>query len=242
VPERGRRTTYPARVRPAPLLAVAVSALVGAACGVAGGLLIDRSPTYPDPLGVDASLVNQPCQPNKSLLVIGTGSNRSAVAAAVASVSGSDVRYLSTRDSCDTAWTRAGHSPSRYAVYLGPFSPREACEQRMTEGIQGHLVTQLTQGSTAPVQCLCYVSYTQMPVLRPTPSTSTGDMIFIRALQDLLAHMGRIPPDHVTGIYDQDTQTAIEDFQQQHSPPASGVVSSGTWHRLQQVGCPLYPS
>jgi hypothetical protein len=229
-------------VRPASLLAVAVSAVVGAVCGVGGGLLLDNGPTYPDPLGIDAPLVNQPCQPNESLLVIGTGSNRSAVAAAASSVSGSGVRYLSTRDSCDTAWNRAGHSPSRYAVYLGPFSTREACERRMTEGIQGHLVTLLTQGSTAPVQCLCYVSYAQMPVLRSTPTASTGDMIFIRALQDLLAHMGRIPVDHVTGVYDQDTQSAIEDFQQEHSPPASGVVNSGTWHRLQQVGCPLYPS
>jgi peptidoglycan hydrolase-like protein with peptidoglycan-binding domain len=226
-------------VRPASLLAVAVSAVVGAACGVVGGLLINDQPSYPDPLGVGASLVNQPCQPQKSLLVLGTGGTQSAIAAAVSGASGVDARYLDIRGSCDATWTRDGHPAPRYVAYQGPFRTGQACEQRMTQGIQGHLVTQLTAGSTEPVQCLCYIPYTQMPVLRPfdETSTSTTDTIFIRALQVLLAHIGRNPPDHVNGQYDARTQAAIEEFQRQHSPHANGVVTTSTWNQLQKVGC-----
>jgi peptidoglycan hydrolase-like protein with peptidoglycan-binding domain len=229
-------------VRPASLLAVVVSAIAGAVSGVAGGLLIDDKPSYPDPLGVGVSLVNQPCRAQESLLVLGMGDTQAAIAAAVSSAPDADVRYLATGDSCHTAWNRAGHAASRYVVYQGPVSPTKACEQRMTAGIQGHLVTQLTAGSTEPVQCLCYFPYTQMPVLRPNADATTADSIFIRALQDLLTHMGRNPPDHVTGVYDVQTQTAIEDFQQQRNPPANGVVDADTWHNLQMFGCQRYPS
>ena len=114
-------------MRPSSLLAVAVSAVVGAVCGVGGGLLIDNGPTYPDPLGVDVPLVNQPCQPNESLLVLGMGGTQSAIAAAVTNVPGAGARYLATRDSCDTAWNRAGHAAARYVAYHGPFSTSEAC-------------------------------------------------------------------------------------------------------------------
>lgn len=229
-------------MRPTSLIAVAVSAVVGAACGVGGGLLINDKPSYPDPLGVGASLVNQPCQAKESLLVLGMGDSQSAIAAAVANAPDSDVRYLTTGDSCHTAWNRAGHAASHYVVYQGPFSTSKACEQRMTAGIQGHLVTRLTAGSTEPVQCLCYFPYTQMPVLRTNADATTVNSIFIRALQDLLTHMGRNPPSHVTGVYDVPTQTAIEDFQQQRNPPATGVVNADTWHNLQRFGCKLYPS
>jgi peptidoglycan hydrolase-like protein with peptidoglycan-binding domain len=226
-------------VRPASLLAVAVSAVVGAACGVAGGLLINDQPSYPDPLGVGVSLVNQSCQPRMSLLVLGTGDTQSAIAAAVSGAAGVDVRYLDIRGSCHTTWTRDGHTGPRYVAYQGPFKTGSACEQRMTQGIQGHLVTQLTASSTEPVQCLCYIPYTRMPELRPfdETSTSTTDTIFIRALQVLLAHIGLNPPDHVNGQYDARTQAAIEEFQRQHGPRANGVVTASTWNQLQKVGC-----
>jgi peptidoglycan hydrolase-like protein with peptidoglycan-binding domain len=229
-------------VRPASLLAVAVSAIVGAVSGVAGGLLIDDKPSYPDPLGVGVPLVNQSCQAQKSLLVLGMGDTQSAVASALSDLAGSDLRYLATRDSCHTAWNRVGHAAARYVVYQGPLTTTAACQQRMTAGIQGHLVTRLTAGSTEPVQCLCYVAVTDMPVLRPTPTPTPADVIFIRALQDLLAHLDRKPPRHVTGRYDLRTQTAIEEFQQQNSLLATGMVTTRTWQKLKQHGCPLYPS
>lgn len=224
-------------MRPASLLAVAVSAVVGAVCGVGGGLLIDNGPTYPDPLGVDVPLVNQPCQPNESLLVLGMGGTQSAIAAAVTNVPGAGARYLATRDSCDTAWNRAGHAAARYVAYQGPFSTSEACQRRMTESIQGHLVTRLTSGSPEPVQCLCYVAVAQMPILRQNPQPTTSDIIFIRALQDLLVHMGRLPPGHVTGHYDLLTQKAVEELQQERGLLANGDVNSDTWNNLKRLGC-----
>jgi hypothetical protein len=229
-------------VRPASLLAVGVSAVLGVACGVGGALLIGGGPGYPDPLGVGASMVNQPCQPGKSLLVVGTGDVQPAIAEAVTSVQGSEVRYLATRDSCHTAWNRVGHPTSRYVAYQGPFSTRQACEQRMSQGIQGHLVAQLTTGATEPVQCLCQVSSSDLPVFRPNAETTTADIIFIRALQDLLTHMGRNPPGHLNGVYDLETQRAIERFQHQHGIFPNGDVNSGTWQQLRRNGCKRYTS
>jgi peptidoglycan hydrolase-like protein with peptidoglycan-binding domain len=168
------------------------------------------------------------------------GDVQPAIAQAVTSVRGSDVRYLATRDSCRTAWNRIGHPTSRYVAYQGPFSTRQACEQRMTEGIQGHLVAQLTRGATEPVQCLCQVSFTQLPVFRPNAETTTPDIIFLRALQDLLAHMGRNPPGHVNGVYDLRTQRAIAGFQQQHGLVPNGDVNTETWQALRRIGCKRY--
>jgi peptidoglycan hydrolase-like protein with peptidoglycan-binding domain len=116
----------------------------------------------------------------------------------------------------------------------------------MTAGIQGHLVTRLTAGSTEPVQCLCYVAATEMPTLRSTPTATPGDVIFIRALQDLLAHLDRTPTSQatspVTGRYDLRTQTSIAEFQQQNGLVANGWVNTRTWQKLKQRGCQLYPS
>ncbi|MFL6113331.1 MAG: peptidoglycan-binding domain-containing protein [Catenulispora sp.] len=228
-------------MRSTPVLAVVASALVGIACGVAGGLALHENTSYPDPLGVGAPMVNQPCQ-DKSLLVVGMGDSRPAIAQAVADLQGSEVRYLATGDSCPTAWNRAGRPERTYVVYQGPFSTQQACEQRMTEGIQGHLVTQLTRGNTEPVQCLCYVSLTEMPMFRPSAATTTADSIFIRALQDLLTHLGRNPPNHRNGVYDVRTQTEIKDFQLQHAIRPNGVVNTDTWRSLRRLGCKRYLS
>ena len=240
-PARGP-SPYPSLVRRARLLAVAVSAVLGVIAGVATGFVVDGNTVTSDPLGVGVPLVNQPCQPKQSLLVVGWGGAQAAVAAAVSSVPDGTARYLDTRESCRTAWNRAGHTASRYVVYQGPYPTHEACQQRLTGGVQGHLVTRLTAGSTEPVQCLCYFPFTKMPVLRPNADTTTTDTIFIRALQDLLTHMGRNPPDHVTGVYDPQTQTAIKEFQQQHHGFANGDVNTPTWQDLQKQGCRLYKS
>jgi peptidoglycan hydrolase-like protein with peptidoglycan-binding domain len=229
-------------VRPASLFAVGVSAVLGAVSGVGGALLIGGSPTYPDPLGVGVSMVDQSCQPGKSVLVVGMGDGQPAIAAAVTSVQGSGVRYLATRHSCQTAWNRVGHASYLYVAYEGPFSTRQACEQRMTEDIQGHLVAELRDGATEPVQCLCQVSYTEMPVLRPNADPTTHDIIVTRALQDLLAHMGRNPPRHANGVYDLRTQRAIKAFQQQHGLLANGDVNTETWQLLRRIGCKRYTS
>ncbi|MDX6357400.1 MAG: putative peptidoglycan binding domain, partial [Nocardioidaceae bacterium] len=80
------------------------------------------------------------------------------------------------------------------------------------------------------------------PELRTTPTATPGDVIFIRALQDVLAHLNRTPLRRVTGRYDLRTQAAIEDFQQQNGLSANGVVNTPTWRKLKQRGCQLYPS
>jgi peptidoglycan hydrolase-like protein with peptidoglycan-binding domain len=81
-----------------------------------------------------------------------------------------------------------------------------------------------------------------MPVLRPNADPTTHDIIFTRALQDLLAHMGRNPPRHANGVYDLRTQRAIRAFQQQHGLLANGDVNTETWQLLRRIGCKRYTS
>lgn len=237
-PARGP-SPYPALVRRAHLLAVAVSAVLGVIAGVATGFVVDGNTVTSDPLGVGVPLVNQPCS-GKSLLVVGMGGAQSAIASAVARAPGGGARYLDTRDSCRTAWNRPGHSASRYVAYVGPASSQQACDQRMSAGQKGLLVTQLKEGNTEPVQCLCYLDPASMLVLRTTPEPSTLESIYIRGLQDLLTHVGRYPPGHITGIYDIQTVNAVSQFQHDRGLPANGVVNADTWGRLQALACRKY--
>jgi peptidoglycan hydrolase-like protein with peptidoglycan-binding domain len=226
-------------VRRAHLLAVAVSALLGVVAGVVGGFVVGGSPATSDPLGVGVPMVNQPCS-GQALLVVGWGGSQSAVAAAVARAPEGGARYLDTHGSCRTAWNRPGHTASRYIAYVGPSETKQACQERVNAAQKGLLVTRLQDGNTDPVQCLCYFAPSAMPVLRTTPEPSTLESIYIRGVQDMLAHIGRNPPGHVTGIYDQQTVAAVSTFQHDRGLAANGVVGAETWGRLQAASCRKY--
>lgn len=234
-------SAYPSRVRPTHLLAVLLSALLGAGLGVAGALAAGGSHSAEDPLGLGIPLVNQGCS-GESVIVIASGSQDFAFSDVLAAEPGS-ARYLATDRSCPTAWSQNGRKAEPYAAYQGPYSSlAEACAERMTVAHRGDFVTVLRPGDTQPVQCLCKLSYRSNPVLRPGAEESTLKAMYIYALQDLLAHLGRLPADHRTGHYDQQTIDAVKQYQHDTAVPANGVVNPPTWHSIVTRACKRYPS
>jgi hypothetical protein len=226
-------------VRPAHLLAVLVSALLGAGLGVVGALATGGSNSVEDPLGLGIPLVNQGCS-GESLIVIDSGSQDSLFSDVSAAEPGS-VRYLATDRSCPTAWSQNGRKAEPYAAYQGPYSSlMEACAERMTVAHRGDFVTVLRRGDTRPVQCLCKLSYRLNPVLRSGVDDVLSAM-YVYGLQDLLAHLGRLPADHSTGRYDQQTIDAVKQYQHDSALPANGVVSPPTWHSIVTRACKRYP-
>ena len=221
------------------LIAVAVSALLGVACGVVGGFVLDRHRSaYPDPLRLGVALVNQPCT-HETLLVVARGNGSAQLGATVASEQ--DVHYLDTRDSCPTAWNDPGAEVGRYAAYLGPYdSPTQACPARMTR--RGGFVTRLVSGTTEPVQCLCYLSFASMPTLRSGMDANAVTSAYVRSLQRLLTTLHLNPETHKTGIYDVQTVEQIRRFQHDHALPPNGVVKRATWEALVRQGCAHYTS
>jgi hypothetical protein len=227
-------------VRPAPVLAVAASALIGVACGIGGGLLTDSGGSpHEDPLALGISLVNRSCT-GDSLLVVASGNTSSQLASAAAEYP--QASYLDTRASCSTAWNEYGPDP-RYVAYLGPFpSTTDACSQRMTAQHRGDFVTRLHAGNQEPVRCLCYQAYSSLPTLRIGMDPTTLAGIETRGMQRVLTDLGYLTPGHMTGFYDRPTVDAVKRFQQDHGLPFNGVVNTTTWKVLITKGCLLYSS
>jgi peptidoglycan hydrolase-like protein with peptidoglycan-binding domain len=220
---------------------VATSALLGIVAGVVGGLVVDRSAATHDPLGLGVAQVDQPCT-GKTLLVVARGDAAAQLGATIAT-EGHGVRYLDTRASCDTAWTDPGHTPPRYAAYLGPYdSPAKACPLRMTVAHRGSFVTRLESGTTDPVQCLCYVSFSTMPLLRAGQDISDSTGIYVRAMQRMLTDLGLNPPTHQNGLYDLRTVNQIRQFQHDSAIPVTGATDTQTWQVLVRRGCRLHNS
>ncbi|MGC4109780.1 MAG: peptidoglycan-binding domain-containing protein [Nocardioides sp.] len=221
------------------LLAVTVSAVLGIAGGVLSGRLIDHGSGGSDPLGLGVDMVNQSCT-GQSLLVTMASRSQDALASAVAE--NPDTRYLEITRSCPTVWKQEVTAHG-YATYLGPYSTiSQACQTRMTVAHRGDLVTRLVNGSTQPVQCLCYLGYSTMPILRQSMDLSALDGIYVRALQKMLYTAGVNHDDTETGLYDDATIKQVKAFQTLKGLPANGVVNAATWHALQGRACKLYPS
>jgi hypothetical protein len=228
-------------VRPASLLAVAVSAVLGAALGVGSGLALDHhgNASFSDPLGVGIPMQDQSCT-DGTLVVVATGDSAPPLAAAGAQFP--HVRYLDIRASCATAWVEQGPTP-RYAAYLGPYASRqEACGIRMTAEHRGDFVTRLHDGNAKPVRCVCYEPSSAMPLLRSGMDATVLDGIWVRAMQRVLTDLGFLAKGHLSSFYDQPTFSAIERFQSQSGLRANGVVGPATWGALVTQGCKLYAS
>jgi Putative peptidoglycan binding domain len=225
-------------VRRPRLLAATLSGLLGVLGGVVAGTLLDRHHQL-DPLGLGVPMVNQQCT-GKSLLVTVGGTSPALLASAVAE-DPDHVRYLEVAHSCPTAWNPGNNRTDGYVTYLGPYtSTSQACAVRMTAAHRGDLVTKLHRGNQTPVQCLCYLDYATMPRLRPGMEVDALDGIYVRALQGLLSAIGLNPPEHSTGLYDDQTVQQVTAFQRTTGLPQNGVVDASTWHQLKDQGCRNY--
>ena len=232
-------------MRPGTLTALLASAVLGVVCGIGGGLYVSRDSAVDDPLGLGVGMVDQPCSTHPQhdpLLVVATGDTSSALAGAVAE-SPDHTRYLDISRSCDTAWVTDQAQP-HYAAYIGPYpNARQACQVRMSAAHRGDIVTLLRAGDTEPVECVCYLSYATMPVLRPGMEADAVDGIYIRSLQRLLLALGEREVTHSKGVYDEQTIAQVRRVQDRTLRlPATGIVDAQTWHALQTQACALYTS
>jgi len=225
-------------VRPVALIAVAVSAVLGVALGIGGGLALDRGQdSFEDPLALGVPMVNQSCT-GQFLLAIGKG-GLTSLAAALSSNPGG--HYLDTDRSCATAWTDSTRPTPHWVAYLGPYgSGAQACAVRMTAANQGSTVTHLRPGTPDTLHCVCYLDYHAMPTLSTGMAAGVTATMWTRALQNMLVDMGRAKKDDATGLYDLTTASQVRQLQRDTNIGATGVVDPLTWHAVQRVGCPLY--
>ena len=220
-------------VRPARIFAVAVSAVLGGLLGVAAGFALDKG--YQDPLGLDAPMVNQPCQLNKALLVLVTGDSAGDLGSDIASHDGA--RYLETANSCRTAWRRPGRPSMSYAAYLGPFSRGDACKKQMTGDFRGAHVTMLTKDSPDTIVCACYVAREGIPVLRLNQEMTDHDLVYLHDAQRLLSNLGTRPDVPGTDFYDEELESQVRQFQQTHGRRVTGSLNPETWRTLLFAAC-----
>ena len=227
-------------VRPARILALTVSAVLGVAVGVVAGMVPDTHPrahsSYQDPLGLGAPMVNQPCN-GRVLLLLASSDNPNGLGPELSA--NSDARYLETADSCDTAWAPRGEATHAYVVYQGPYRLRAGCAMRMTGEHRNDSVTQLTAKTPELVRCLCFVSYRDAPMLPMGANLDDFEIVYLHSLQNLLTAMGRRGDIPTTEHYDQRTVSEVKRFQRYVGRPATGKLFPLTWKDLQNRGCKL---
>jgi hypothetical protein len=207
--------------------------VLGIGLGVVAGVVLDRG--YDDPLGLDAAMVNQPCQDNQALLVLVTGDNEGDLGSDIASHDGA--RYLETANSCRTAWRRPGKLPQSYVAYLGPFSRGDACEKQMTGDYRGAHVTMLTQDSPDTVPCACYVAREGIPVLRLGQYMTDQDLVYLHDVQRLLTSLNIRPDEPADDSYDDELAAQVQEFQHDHGHVVTGNMNPDTWRALLKAGC-----
>ena len=206
-------------MRPARILAVTASAVLGVALGVGAALALDIQPAQ-DPLGLGAPMVNQACQEHQAVLVLASGVTGGALASDLASRDGA--RYLETANSCRTAWRRAGRPIERYVAYLGPFSRSAACAKQMTGDYRGAHVTMLAQDTPDTETCACFVS---------------RDGIYLHDVQTMLTQLKYRPDEPITNSYDQELESQVRLFQQARDQKANGVMNADIWQALLNAAC-----
>ena len=224
--------------RPARILAVTVSAVLGVIGGVVTGVVLADRSGFDDPLALGVPMVNQACT-GRALLVVSASDSTSGLAPSVADEP--DARYLEASRSCPTAWRHRDRPTKRYVAYLGPFDTDQACAQRLTDEHWDDGVVILTRGATDTVQCVCHVSYIRMPTLgRPGATPTPLEVAYTKALQEMLTVLGRRPDVDPNGVYDQRTSLQVRRLQSDSGLATTGLMDSDTWRTLRNQTCDLY--
>lgn len=224
--------------RPLRVLAVTASALLGVVGGVVTGIVAADQSDFYDPLSLGVPMVNQACARGQALLVVDSSNTAAGLTDTVADQE--DSRYLETARSCQTAWRHEDQPGQRYVLYLGPFDVDPACEQRLSEEHWDDRVVSLERGTTDTVQCVCHVSYKQMPTLMPGMDRTSLDIVYIKSLQGMLSKLGRRPDTDPTGDYDQETENEVRRLQADAGIDTTGSMGSDTWRVLRNRACDLY--
>lgn len=220
--------------------------------GTAGGVttaLVTATDQPSDPLGIGIPQVDLRCT-GEPVLVVETGDSAAALRPAVANnPPDEELHYLDTRTSCDARWTpETSTAEPRWVVYAGPGDRQVLCEDRMTAAHRGDNVTFLIDGSPRRADCLCEVSLDEAPVLRPGMSLDAGEVIWVRALQDMFATIDAertrpeptaLTEDDVTGSYDRRTIARVRALEEANAAPTDGVVDGDLWNTLVRSGCRL---
>jgi hypothetical protein len=221
--------------RPARILAVLASAVLGVGGGVAAALLMDSDTQGSDPLNLGVTLVEQRCT-GDFLLVTAVGDFGSALAPGTTPYDG-HAHYLKISDSCPTAWRPHGTVTAGYAAYLGPYgNGGEACAARVR--LRGAFVTRLHEGNQQATQCLCYLSEASLPRFTPGMAIGVDDGVYARALEDLLTSMKLLPDTyHYSGRFDPPLVAAVKKVQADATLPRTGVTDLHTWQSAIKQGC-----
>ncbi len=225
---------------PSKALIVGLAAVLGVACGVVTAFSLPSH--VEDPLHLGAALVNQPCRPGQSVVMVAFGKPTGNLTSGVQSNPGA--RYLQPSKSCDTTWryhlpgTTSVRPDPQYVVYLGPYDTNRACAIRMQGAHKGDFVTMLSAGSPDMVQCICHVNLADAPTLRPNMTIDATDSIWIRQLQGMFRDAHLLPD--VTGVYDQATQDVVRTQLATYDPQTSGTIDSTAWGYLARM-CSRYP-
>ena len=224
------------------LWVLVVAGLVGILGGLLAAYVVPRASqeSAADPLDLGVPLANLDCS-GESIMVVGCGSTRAPLAAAVADNPNGDVRYLRTDDSCPTRYAPPTREVPDFVVYLGPYDDLgEACCRRLTVEHKGDNLTRLHAGNEIYVKCICELPTDDFPELSVGMVATVGDGIWIRGVQGLLVDIDRLPDDGVTGTYDEQTAAVIRRIQANGAVPADGVVDAVTWRLLRDRACGTY--
>jgi hypothetical protein len=229
------------------LAALALAVVLGVCGGAVTAYLVqdDATPQAdgPDPLDVGVPLANLACNPDQTVVIVGSGNTASDLRYAVRDWDQDGVKYLETAKSCDTAWPPEAGEVPQYVAYLPPFDSNEAaCEERMQSSHKGDAATRLREGNDDTVVCPCELDRAMLPEIGGEGQELTpASAMWTYTYQRMLAKVGLLDLDDVEkSVFDDATIAATRVLQTDIPINPVGSVTVDTWSELRDRACPLY--
>jgi peptidoglycan hydrolase-like protein with peptidoglycan-binding domain len=191
-----------------------------------------------DPLRLGVRREDLECD-GRTYIFVGWGDGESALYSSVADWPG--VRYLKTRQSCPAVYPTVRGGTPRYFAYLPGFdTPAEACKARMTAAHKGNYVTRMRAGLDSNVPCACVLDVATLPAIGEGQPLTTESGMWIYLYQRMLADLGLLSEDVLTGLFDRPTANATRRLQTDAALNPSGIVDPDTWNVLRSKYCNRY--